>query len=109
MLHEQQCQMIKHGSPAMTTEHIHQHMTEISAQWQLDSNNKSISRRFQFADYHHTMAFVNAVAWIAEQQNHHPQLQVSYNSCEVCYSTHTIDSLSPNDFICAARIEHLLN
>lgn len=109
MLHEQQCQVIKRGCPAITAEKIQTLLTELSEHWQLDSTNKSLVRRFQFDDYYHTISFVNAVAWIAEQQNHHPDLHVSYKSCEVCYTTHTAGGLSLNDFICAARIEHLLN
>lgn len=109
MLHEQQCQIITHGSPAMTAEEIQQLLGELSERWQLDSANKKITSRFQFKDYHHTIAFVNAVAWIAEQQDHHPELYVSYKSCEVCYTSHATGALSLNDFICAARIEQLLN
>jgi len=109
VLHKQQCHEIKHGNPAITAEKTQALLTELSEHWQLDSANKSLVRRFQFDDYHHTIAFVNAVAWIAEQQNHHPDLHVSYNTCEVRYTTHTVGGLSLNDFICAARIEHLLN
>jgi 4a-hydroxytetrahydrobiopterin dehydratase len=54
------------------------------------------------------MAFVNAVAWIAHQQDHHPDLEVSYKRCLVRYSTHAINGLSENDFICAAKIDALL-
>jgi 4a-hydroxytetrahydrobiopterin dehydratase len=54
------------------------------------------------------MAFVNAVAWIAHRENHHPDLEVGYNSCRVSYTTHAIGGLSENDFICAAKVEALL-
>ena len=53
-------------------------------------------------------AFVNAVAWIAHEQDHHPELVVGYRTCEVRYSTHAIGGISENDFICAAKVDALL-
>jgi 4a-hydroxytetrahydrobiopterin dehydratase len=53
------------------------------------------------------MAFVNAIAWMAHQENHHPDLEVGYNHCLVRYSTHAIAGLSENDFICAAKVDQL--
>jgi 4a-hydroxytetrahydrobiopterin dehydratase len=54
------------------------------------------------------MAFVNAVAWVAHREDHHPDLEVSYKRCRVRYSTHAIGGLSENDFICAAKLNALL-
>jgi 4a-hydroxytetrahydrobiopterin dehydratase len=68
----------------------------------------SISKQYEFADFYETMAFVNAVAYIAHVEDHHPDLAVSYNRCGVTFSTHAIGGLSENDFICAAKIEALL-
>jgi 4a-hydroxytetrahydrobiopterin dehydratase len=68
-----------------------------------------IERSFSFADFHATMAFVNALAYIAHREDHHPDLQVSYNRCTVHYSTHSVGGLSINDFICAAHINALLD
>ena len=68
-------------------------------------DNKKISKRFSFKNFYKTMAFVNAVAWIANQENHHPDLEVGFNYCLVKYSTHAIDGLSKNDFICAAKVD----
>lgn len=78
-----------------------------TAGWQIDASQLSLSRTFTFDDYHRTMAFVNAVAWIAHQQDHHPDLQVGYNRCTVTWSTHSVGGLSLNDFICAARVDAL--
>ena len=55
-----------------------------------------------------TMAFVNAVAWIAHREDHHPDLLVSYNRCTVRFNTHSVGGLSINDFICAAKVDGLL-
>jgi 4a-hydroxytetrahydrobiopterin dehydratase len=74
--------------------------------WALEG--KGISKTFRFADYHETMAFVNATAWISHREDHHPDLLVGYNQCKVTYVTHAIGGLSPNDFICAAKIDALL-
>ncbi|HEY9150705.1 MAG TPA: 4a-hydroxytetrahydrobiopterin dehydratase, partial [Gammaproteobacteria bacterium] len=60
-----------------------------------------------FKNYYQTIAFVNALAWIANQEDHHPDLEVSYNRCTVHFSTHSIGGLSLNDFICAARLDAL--
>ncbi len=77
--------------------------------WELDESGKEISRSFTFKNYYRTMAFVNALAWIAHQEDHHPDLQVGYNRVQVRFSTHSIGGLSQNDFICAAKIDALSN
>ena len=68
----------------------------------------SIERRFEFPNYHRTMAFVNAVAWIAHAEDHHPDLTVGFGHCVVRYQTHSVGGLSLNDFICAAKVDALL-
>lgn len=76
--------------------------------WQLSDDGHSISRKFPFKDFHHTMAFVNAVAWIAHQEDHHPDMDVGYAHCALLFSTHDVGGLSMNDFICAAKATQLL-
>lgn len=68
----------------------------------------AIEKRFGFPDFHRTMAFVNAVAWIAHREDHHPDFEVGYARCVLRYSTHDVGGLSLNDFICAAHVERLL-
>jgi len=99
------CQACKPGSPALGAQAVADYLKELPG-WALHHN--AIARTFQFKDYHHTMAFVNAVAYIAHVEDHHPDLAVSYNRCSVTYSTHAIGGLSENDFICAAKIDALL-
>jgi 4a-hydroxytetrahydrobiopterin dehydratase len=88
--------------------------TEIAAwlekvpEWQYNSKKNSIYRRFKFKDFFRTVSFVNAVAWIANQQNHHPTLEVSYSYCLIKFTTHALNGLSPNDFICAAKVNELI-
>ena len=68
-----------------------------------------LERVFHFKNYHHTMAFVNALAWISHQQDHHPELLVTYKECAVRYQTHSAGgALTANDFICAARANALI-
>ncbi len=67
-----------------------------------------ISKKYSFGNFHQTMAFVNAVAWIAHQQDHHPELTVTYNTCLVEFTTHSIHGLSARDFACAGQVEALL-
>lgn len=76
--------------------------------WQLHDEGRFIERQFKFKNYYQTMAFVNALAYISHQQDHHADLEVGYNRCRVHFSTHAIGGLSENDFICAARIDALL-
>ena len=75
--------------------------------WKSNDKGREIEKIFHFKNYYQTMAFVNAIAWMAHQENHHPDLEVSYNHCRVRYSTHAIGGLSENDFICAAKVEKL--
>jgi len=63
-----------------------------------------LERRFGFTNYYETMAFVNALAWLSHQQDHHPELVVNYKDCVARYNTHSAGgALSANDFICAAK------
>jgi len=73
--------------------------------WARDATR--IVKIYRFADYHETMAFVNAVAWIAHRSDHHPELEVGYNRCIVTYTTHDAGGLSAKDFDCAAKIDAL--
>jgi 4a-hydroxytetrahydrobiopterin dehydratase len=66
-----------------------------------------ITKTYTFKNYHHTMAFVNATAWVSHREDHHPDLTVGYSTCRVAYKTHAIDGLSENDFICAAKLDGL--
>ena len=76
--------------------------------WQLDATATELRRNFQFKDFYRTMSFVNALAHVANLEDHHPDLAVGYNYCHVRLSTHSIKGLSENDFICAAKVDALL-
>lgn len=103
---EKRCIPCEGGTPPLATAEVEKLIKQLKG-WEVGADGKEISRIFQFKNYYHTMAFVNAVAWIAHQQNHHPDLEVGYNRCRVRYSTHAIGGLSENDFICAAQVDIL--
>lgn len=83
-------------------------LTQLHPDWSITENGLEIRRRFSFSNYYQTIAFVNALAWIAHQQDHHPDLQVGYNHCITHFSTHSVGGLSENDFICAAKVDALV-
>lgn len=76
--------------------------------WLLNEAASEISRTFKFKNYHETMAFVNALAWVAHREDHHPDIEVGYSRCHVRFSTHSVKGLSENDFIGAAKLNALL-
>lgn len=84
-------------------------LTQVSG-WQLtgDGADLAIEKTCAFSNYFETMAFVNAVAFVAHTQDHHPSLQVTYRECTVRYNSHDIQGLSERDFVCAAHIDALL-
>jgi 4a-hydroxytetrahydrobiopterin dehydratase len=102
-LARQHCKPLE-GHAAMKPAEIKAHLPGVPG-WALVHG--AIQKRYDFADYHHTMAFVNAVAWIAHAEDHHPDMAVSYNHCTVRFNTHSVGGISINDFICAAKLEAL--
>ena len=74
-------------------------------QWQFSATENELTQTFHFNDYHQTMTFVNIVADVSHQQNHHPGMEVSYNRCKVHFRTHSVNGLTDNDFICAWLID----
>jgi 4a-hydroxytetrahydrobiopterin dehydratase len=105
---ERQCQPCEGGVPPLEPEAAEQLLLALHSDWSISSDGKWIRREFEFRGFNRTMGFVNAVAWIANTEGHHPDLEVSYSKCVVNYSTHAIDGLSENDFICAAKIDRLV-
>ncbi len=83
-------------------------LAELHGDWTLTDDAREIRREFTFKGFYKTMGFVNAVAWIANSEGHHPDLEVGWGRCLVRYTTHAVDGLTENDFICAAKIDALL-
>lgn len=106
-LFNKRCIPCEGGAPTLSIDEIKKYLAELSG-WELKEEGKAIVKHFQFSNYYKTIAFVNAVAWLAHQESHHPDLEVSYNFCRVRYSTHAINGLTESDFICAAKVSKLL-
>ena len=107
-LTDKHCKPCEGGVDPLNAKQAGELLTSLHADWSIADDGKEISRTYRFKDYYQTMAFVNALAWIAHGEDHHPDIEVGYNRCHVRYSTHAIGGLSENDFICAARIDALL-
>jgi 4a-hydroxytetrahydrobiopterin dehydratase len=80
-------------------------LAQISKDWVLTDDAHAIRRSFAFRDFYRTMSFVNALAHIANTEDHHPNLEVGYNYCRVKFTTHAVKGLSENDFVCAAKVD----
>ena len=102
------CQVCEGGIPALTAEEIQTYLKSLHEDWQVSKDHKVITRVFTFKGYYKTIAFVNALAWIAQTEGHHPDLMVNYGKVTVHFSTHAIDGLTENDFICASKADLLL-
>ncbi|MEG3002330.1 MAG: 4a-hydroxytetrahydrobiopterin dehydratase [Comamonas sp.] len=74
-----------------------------------DGARTALEKTYHFANYFQTLAFVNALAWIAHQQDHHPSLQVEYGRCTVRWNTHDAGGISDTDFDCAQRTDTLVS
>lgn len=105
-LAERTCREIPKGTPPINESELAAHLTQLPG-WERSADRKAITRTFKFKNFYETMSFVNALAHIANRQDHHPDLAVSYNTCRVTYNTHTVGGVSENDLICAAKIERL--
>lgn len=67
-----------------------------------------LEKTFRFKNFHETMAFANAVAWIAHKEDHHPEMDVTYSRCRLVWSTHSTGGISRNDILCAAKVDQLV-
>ena len=100
------CDVCTPGTPALADVSVRELLAHVP-EWAVDG--VAIARTFTFRNYQQTMAFVNAVAWMAQAQDHHPVIEFGYKTCRVRYWTHAANGLTENDFICAARIDRLFS
>ncbi len=92
------------GESALDAERVRE-LLALLPDWKAADDGKSIVKAFKFSNFYETLGFVNAIGWMANRQDHHPDLEVGYNRCVVHWSTHDVGGLSMNDFGCAARVE----
>ncbi len=100
----------RHCSPggqaaALSSADIQTYLGDLNGWEKVD---KEIHKTFAFKNYHETIAFVNASAWVSHHEDHHPDISLHYNKCVVAYSTHDAGGITLNDFICAAKLDALL-
>jgi 4a-hydroxytetrahydrobiopterin dehydratase len=94
-----------HGAPALDDAAIQSLLAEVP-DWRI--NGTRLEREFVFRDFHETMEFVNALAFMIHREDHHPDLTVGYRRCTAAWTTHSAGNrLSDNDFICAAKADAL--
>ena len=99
----------KHPRRALTPTEVVTRLSDLPG-WRLsgDGADTAIEKTYTFANYYETISFVNAVAFIANAQDHHPDLSVHYNRCVVRFNTHDVKGLSDTDFECAAQVDALV-
>lgn len=107
MLCDLHCKPCEGGVAPLSPDEARAQMEQIG-EWKLAEDSASISRDFSFKGFLSVMNFVNAVAYIANREGHHPDVAFGYNYCRLVFTTHAISGLSQNDFICAAKIDALL-
>jgi len=106
-LRKQKCKPLKGKEHALHPDATHRLLYELPG-WKFGDGEADIGKQFKFADFAHALAFANAIGWIAEQENHHPDIELGWGKCTVRFSTHDVGGLSMNDFISAAKVEALV-
>jgi 4a-hydroxytetrahydrobiopterin dehydratase len=104
-LQERRSRDLPKGTPALNSKMVTTYLKQVKG-WTIGKGE--LVRELKFADYYETMSNVVAIAMIAQSENHHPDMLVSYNKLTIRYSTHSVGGLSENDFICAAKINQML-
>ncbi len=107
-LSNKKCVPCEGGVDPLTQDAAQELQAALHDDWQLSADGKWLSRRFDFERFTQTMGFANAVAWVAESEGHHPDMELAYRFCVVKWTTHAINGLSENDFICAAKVDRLV-
>jgi 4a-hydroxytetrahydrobiopterin dehydratase len=106
-LAQKKCKPCEGGVAPLTREAAQELLAKLQDGWNVAADGGSIRRQLAFKDFYRTMSFVNAVAHVANIEDHHPDLEVGYNYCRIVFTTHAIKGLSENDFICAAKLDQI--
>lgn len=106
-LTDKKCIPCEDGVPPLNPDEAQKLMGELSPEWMLVDGARMLARSFAFKDFKKTIAFVNKVADLAEEEGHHPDMTVGYGTLGIELTTHAIDGLSENDFILAAKIDSI--
>jgi 4a-hydroxytetrahydrobiopterin dehydratase len=104
---DRSCKTCEGANVPCTADQAQSLLARIDPRWSIAEDGRSLRREMQFRDFYHTMSFVNALAHLANAENHHPDLEVGYNYCRIRFSTHDAGGLTEKDFICAAKTDAL--
>lgn len=107
-LAKKRCIPCEGGVKPLDTAQATQLLKQLSPDWKLVKDGTAIEATFSFKNYYQTTAFVNAAAYVAHREDHHPDIAFGYKTCTVTYWTHASNGLTENDFICAAKTDELL-
>lgn len=107
-LTQKRCVPCEGGSKPLSDEQADALRKQLAPRWHLLEGHRKLRATFEFKNYFRTIAFVNAVAYIAIDEDHHPDISFGYKTCTIDYWTHAVGGLSENDFICAAKIDRLV-
>ena len=103
---EQDASGCSHSAALLSAEDIKSALVDLPG-WEYDAQQKVLTKRFDFKGFYKTMAFVNAVAWVANKQQHHPDMQIGYNYALINWQTHAADGVTKADITCATLIEQM--
>jgi 4a-hydroxytetrahydrobiopterin dehydratase len=106
-LAKKKCKPCEGGVAPLSPEAAQELLKQLKPEWMLIDGGRILANTYTFRDFVETMGFVNKIAAVAEEEQHHPDLSISYNNLGVELSTHAIGGLSENDFILAAKIDEL--
>ncbi len=108
-LESKRCKPCEGGVDPLSAEECARLRTQIHGSWQLIDDGRKLLREFTMPGFTRPLGFVNAVAWVASTEGHHPDIEFGYGYCRISWTTHAIGGLSENDFICAAKTDALLD
>jgi 4a-hydroxytetrahydrobiopterin dehydratase len=106
-LAKRRCVPCEGSTPRLDRAHADQLMGQLKPGWRVASDGQKLEKRFVFGDFKTAMSFVNKLATLAEEEQHHPDFAVHYSMVDVTLYTHAIEGLSDNDFILAAKIDEV--
>jgi 4a-hydroxytetrahydrobiopterin dehydratase len=108
-LTQKRCVPCEGNVPPLDSAKILELKQQLRPEWQVINEGKAIQATFTFKNYYQTTAFVNAIAYIAHREDHHPDISFGYKTCTVLWWTHAVKGLTENDFIGAAKVDLLLS
>ncbi len=108
VLEQRKCMPCEGGIDSLDRHASTKLLEQLNNEWKLTEDGKKIFREYKLKNYYEITSLINLIIWISHQEDHHPEITFSYNSARITYYTYSINGLSENDFICAAKIDKML-